>query len=389
MKTPAEISVKLRSQWTRADKREPRLLGGAGAWPVAEAIGLPKPIQISTNLDAVKRHIQQWRNVTIGEVNWREVSYRATAEPVSVPESWQLNKPTEWIAACADNTIYAEFQQLGVLVENADKCFHPLLVRRFSLWREKPQQEVVQACRLASILKPGCAEGKPLRALSLNGIDTKFFERNATLITALLDVRYDGEVSRLGLEPFLNAHVDGDHWVLLVDLDGSLLPFKKQRITTDELGTTTLPGRRLLIVENESCLHHIPLLKDTLVVLGAGFDLGWTTNPSLQNKVIAYWGDIDTWGLNYLSAARANLPALTPLMMRKEIYFRYQNSAVAEPVVAGTDIPSKLTHAEAVLYHVLLNSRNGRLEQEFLPLEFSTNEISHWAEETAPVRSGD
>ncbi len=42
-------------------------------------------------------------------------------------------------------------------------------------------------------------------------------------MTAMLDVRYEGEVSKLGLETFLNAHRDDDHWLLIFDLDGGLL----------------------------------------------------------------------------------------------------------------------------------------------------------------------
>ena len=66
--------------------------------------------------------------------------------------------------------------------------------------------------------------------LSIEGIDTKFFERNAQLVTALLDVRFDGEVSKIGLASFLGAFTESDHWLLLLDLDGSLLPFKQMRV---------------------------------------------------------------------------------------------------------------------------------------------------------------
>ena len=378
MKSPAEIAVKLRSQWSRADKRESRLLGGAEAWPITESIGVPKPSVLATDLDRVKRHIEQWRRVKLGEVVWREVAYRATTEPVRVPASWHLNKPTEWIAACADKVITAEFDQLGTLAEQTDACFHSLLIRRFSLWRNKPLAEVTQACHLATLLEPGCAEGKPLRALSLAGIDTKFFERHSRLVTALLDVRYEGEVSCIGLEQFLGALVEGEHWVLLIDLDGQLLPFRKQRIATSELIEVRLPGKRVLIVENESCLHHLPPLDNTLAVLGAGFDLGWTANPSLKDKAIAYWGDIDTWGLQCLSAARANLPQLSPLMMSGDVYDKFQSSAVPEPVVAGTDMPGVLTDDEKALYSSLLDSDRGRLEQEFLPLDYAAAEITSW-----------
>jgi hypothetical protein len=51
----------------------------------------------------------------------------------------------------------------------------------------------------------GCATGQPLRMLSVDGNGTKFFERHSRLITRLLDQRYDHEISRIGLDVFLEA----------------------------------------------------------------------------------------------------------------------------------------------------------------------------------------
>ena len=104
---------------------------------------------------------------------------------------------------------------MATLAGQTDSLFHSLLVRKLSLWRGRLAAEVVQAARLALALSPNCAAGRPLRMLSMEGIDTKFFERNAQLATALLDVRFDGEVSRIGLESFLGAFAEGDHWLLL------------------------------------------------------------------------------------------------------------------------------------------------------------------------------
>lgn len=378
MKSPAEIAVKFRRQWNNANKRESRLLGGVDAWPVCESIGLPKPRVLASDLDSVRRHVDQWRMVQTGEVIWQQVSYRATAEPVSVPALWQLNKPSQWITACADKTISTEFDRMVTLAESTDPMYHSLLIRRRSLWRDKPLSEVIQACKLATALELGCANGKPLRTLSLEGIDTKFFERNGALVTRLLDVRFDGEVSRIGLEVFLDALSDGDHWLLLVDLDGQLLPFKKQRIASAELATASLPGQRLLIVENESCQHQLPELRDTIAILGAGFDLGWAVNPCLSTKQIAYWGDIDTWGLHCLSRARAHLPHLCPLLMTEALFNQHNEAAVSEPVVAGTDVPANLQECEAELYRKLLSSDRGRLEQEFLAGDLVLQHIRCW-----------
>lgn len=377
MKSPAKLVHKLRRQWEHASHREERLLGGK-AWPLVLSIGRPPPGQVASNLDAVRKHVEEWRAVRSGTVVWESIAYRAVAEPVSMPLRWQLDGPADWIEICADRSMRDEFEALARYIEETDPVFHSLLVRRRSLWRGKPVDEVLQAARLAMTLAPGCAEGLPLRALSLAGIDTKFFERNARLVTALLDARYDGEAGRIGLHPFLGALAEGDHWLLVVDLDGGLLPFAKQRVRSAELRTAGIPAERILIIENESCQHLLPPAPGTVAILGAGFDLSWTDGEWLASKKVAYWGDLDTWGLRFLAMARSSMPHLTPLLMTSEVFARYGHAAVPEAVTAGSECPAGLIEAEAVLHSRLLQAPRGRLEQEFLPAELVQNAIMDW-----------
>lgn len=91
---------------------------------------------------------------------------------------------------------------------------------------------------------------------------------------------------------------------LVVPLQPELLPFKRLRLTTSELAETPLPASRLLVVENEQCVHLLPeVLPDTLAVLGSGLDLQWLVSAHLAGKQIAYWGDMDIWGLLMLARA--------------------------------------------------------------------------------------
>lgn len=380
MKSPAELKVTLRQQWDAAGKREARLLGGSAAWPIVVSIGRPKPRVVASDLDAVKRHVDEWRGVKFGEVIWQAISYRAASDPVEMPLYWKLQRPSEWVAACEDKSIREEFQSMSVFIERTNECFHPLFVRRRSLWREKSVDEILQATRLALALEPLCAANKPLRSLSLEGIDTKFFERHSRLITALLDARFDGEVSRIGLETFLGAISEGDHWLLVIDLDGTLLPFRKQRVRSSELKETPLPGKRILIVENESCQHQLPEVSETIAVLGAGFDLDWIEGGWLQSKLLGYWGDIDTWGLQFLATARRRLPHLVALLMTSDIYEQNRVATVPEHIIAGAELPVGLNDRERTLYERLLSESRGRLEQEFLSANVVREAIHCWCD---------
>lgn len=380
MKSPAELKMLFRRQWETGAHREARLLGGSDAWPIVASIGRPKPKVFASDFDAIKRHVDEWRRVKVGEVVWEAISYRATSNPVEMPVFWKLRNSTEWVAACDFRSIREDFQSLSVFIEQTDASFHSLLIRRRSLWNDRPIGEVIQAARLALELEPLCADNKPLRTLCLQGIDTKFFERNAGLLTALLDVRFDGEVSRIGLEAFLGAIAGGEHWLLVTDLDGSLLPFRQQRVRSSELKDMPLPGTQVLIVENESCKHHLPDAPETIAVLGAGFDLEWIRGPWLHSKRIGYWGDIDTWGLQFLAAARQSLPHIEALMMTPEIYEQHLAAAVPEPIVAGAEVPATLNDLERALYERILNEPRGRLEQEFLPEPLIHEAILRWCD---------
>lgn len=378
MKSPTDIGRSLARQWQRSSVRLERLLK-PGSWPQSFNIGKPSARLFTDNIQAVLRHVENWRSVKVGKVGWESVSYRAGLAPISLPMRWHLHGPSEWIAATDDPAIRQEYAQLEYLIEQIDSSFHALLVAQRNLWLTKAPGEVIAAAQLATRLSPGCAQGRPLRLLAEYGLDTKFFERNTTLLTQLLDVRFDGAVSELGLTTFLDALEESNHWVLVAPLQSGLLPFKRLRVTTAELAQASLPCSRLLVVENEQCIHLLPDVPNAIAVLGAGLDLEWLSSPSLAGKQIAYWGDMDTWGLLMLARGRVHQPKIKALLMEQEFFDQYARAhAVVEPIKAQDVVPTGLLADEGVFYRYLLAQERGRLEQEFLPREQVGLVISRW-----------
>ena len=317
----------------------------------------------------------------VGNVEWMPVAYRAGLTPVSMPLRWQLNSPSEWIAAIDDPRICLEYARLEHVVEQVDSVFHTLLVAQRNLWLTKPCEEVIAAARLAMQLSPGCAGGRPLRLLGDYGIDTKFFERNSNLLTRLLDERFEGAASEQGLTTFLDAFEENNHWVLVAPLEAGLLPFKRLRLTTAELAETTLPGSRLLVVENEHCLHVLPEVRDAVAVLGAGLDLQWLGSAQLTGKQTAYWGDMDTWGMLMLARARLHRPGISALLMQQPLFEQHcAGNAVIEPTPAQDATPHGLLAGEGDFYQYLLRQPRGRLEQEYLPTVQVELAIREWSE---------
>lgn len=380
MKSPAELASRLARQWHNADLREQRLLDPE-SWPLRIPIGKPTGRAIRDDLDAVRRHLQLWRKVTVGRVDWQVVRSRSASDEIQVPVAWVLESPSEWIQTTGDRDVHREYQTLSRLAYAIDQHFHRLVIRRRRLVLDKPESEVIRCAELALQLRPGLAAGKPLRALSIAGIDSKFFERNRQLIIQMMDILFDGEVSEMGLEAFLDAEDEGHHWLLIADLDGQLLPFSQMKVRASELQQTPLPGQRLLIVENERCLHQLPATPGTIAVLGSGLNLSWLKAEWLTYKDVAYWGDLDTWGLAMLARARKYRPGLTPLLMTCAIFDEFgYGKAVQEPYPASPEPSGDLTPEEAALYSRLLEQERGRLEQEFLPATAVHAAIEHWLE---------
>lgn len=368
MRTSNELALRLARQWQQAELREQRLLHPA-SWPLRLPIGKP-PARLLNELPATLReHLQDWRAVRVGQVVWAAQNYRGAGEAIEIPLEWRLDTPSQWVAACNNNTVREEYRQLEWLVARIDPRFAPLLIRRRALWRDRPIEEVALACTLALQLAPGCAQGLPLRAIPLPGADSKFLERHRSLMTALLDLLYDEQAGAVGLEGFLGAADSAAHWLLVVPLEQGLLPFRQLRLRAEELNETPLPARRILVVENERCLHQLPELPDTIAILGAGLDLHWLRAPWLAGRKLAYWGDIDSWGLTMLARAREAQPEVHALLMDEATFTRHSRHAVAEPNAAATEPPRALNVAEQALYRKLLTLDRGRLEQEYLPVE--------------------
>lgn len=394
MKSPQDLATRLAQQWQSADWRERQLLGGAGAWPVVLSVGQPTAQVFMDDSALLRSHLQQWRGIEqqgLGTVQWQARRYRGSNDVIEVPTHWQLARPSEWLAAIQQlkapghAQIRADYARLSAIIKAVTHSgFQHLLVRRLTQWQHIAASDVIAAAQMALQLEPGCAQGKPLRALAVQGNDSKFYERHAGLLTALLDQRFDKEASRQGLTTFLGALAEDDHWLLVVPLAPGLLPFARQRVPASELQATPLPANRILLVENERSLHQLPQpLEDTIAILGAGLNLNWLDAPWLRERSVAYWGDLDTWGLAMLVTARQHLPHLHALLMDQTTFDTHSHLAVTEPVHAEK-FPA-LPPGEAALDAHLRRLEHGRLEQEFLPASLVKQAVRAWADQAATI----
>ena len=202
------------------------------------------------------------------------------------------------------------------------------------------------------------------------------------MLTRLLELRFGEGIGEQGLERFLDAADEGEHWLLVAPLDAGLLPFEQLRLRSSELRRTALPGSHVLVVENERSLYQLPELPGTLAILGAGLNLGWMQATWLAGRATAYWGDLDTWGLAMLADARRRQAQIRALMMDQATFDAFApQHAVVEPVSADPEPPAGLDAQEQTLYRRLQGLDKGRLEQEFLPVEWVHRVVKQWRED--------
>ncbi len=371
MKSALQLSNRLAAQWLSADHREQRMLSGSD-WSLRLPIGKPSAKMFTGQSLQVQQHLANWRKQQIGQVEWASVKYQSASEPVEMPVYWLIDTVDEWIAASGDPQVKMEFEQLIGVLQQIEPIFHHLIVRHRSLWTNKNNlnhETLVRCCQLAMRLESGMAMGRPLRAVSITGFDSKFLENQRGLLSQLLNIRFAGVLKDQNLEEFLDASEKGEHWLLLKPLARGMLPFEQLRVRASELAQIELPAQNLIIVENEQCHHQLPELENTLAILGGGLNLLWLANAHFKTKKIIYWGDIDSWGLKMLAMARHHQLNLQPLLMDLATFNQYQRFAVPEPGHAGFASPTGLTATEGELYQVLLKSTRGRLEQEYIAAE--------------------
>lgn len=384
MKSPHLLRERLRRQWNAAPTRIERMLGNVNVWPIELPIGLPTARQFVEDARAVREHVNAWRAVSVGRVVWKEAKYREAASAVQLPNVWELSDSVEWTKAADDAQMQREERVITDLLRKISEPWaREIVVRYASDFSELSRDQCLQLVDVAASLEVGCAAGRPLRALSVCGTDSKFFERHRWLITRLLDARYEGSVSDVGLEEFLNAQREHEHWLLIAQLFDGPLSFMQLRVPASALLTVALPCTHVLIVENERSLHQLPRLESTVAILGAGRNLSWLRADWLADRRVAYWGDIDTWGLAMLAQARDHRPQVAALLMNRRTYEGSCGAAVAEPrrFATAESAPQGLTDDERALFEYLASSDKGRLEQEFLPTDVVHQALRRWRDD--------
>lgn len=388
---PSDVVQDLRRlEWDNAGRLRDRLLGLRG-FPISQPLKPPTASHALTDINHFHTWIDAWRHWPKQEqVVWITRQYRALGGEIEVPERVELNSVQALIEALGAEAVQrahgwqVRMQPLLTL----DKSLYETLIRHIHVLETLAINEVERLAGVLLQLKRGMGEGRYLRALSVRGIDTKFLETYQALLSVLLDALHDGAVTAVGgLEAWLGCRATPSNWIYVRPLCANVCQqmggFTVLQLPLEQLLEQPLPGRRVLVVENTQAGYALPDLPDTVAVFGGGRNTRWLQASWLESRHVAYWGDLDSWGLRILAEARQVYPNLQALMMDDATLLAHLDQGGPESGPAA--LPGiGLLPDERRLFEGLLNGKYGigRLEQEFLNQDYIQARLNDWVRET-------
>jgi len=383
---PDNVLEQLRTrEWLNTENLRGRLSGDR-PFPIRIALKAPTGAQALADLEHFLRFIESWKRwPNQSQVDWQIKKFQQLGEQ-TLPVAVQIESMSALIAVLGSKAEVRKqrWEQLMRPLLNLDARLSSVLIRQLSVLESMAPDDSALLAQLLPQLRRGMGQGAYLRALPLKGVDTKFVENYQGLIEALVDRLHEGEVTEQGgLSNWLACIANPSGWLLVRPLCRQsrerLAGLPIMQMDTRTLQNHVLPAGRILVVENKQSGYALPKLDDTIAVFGGGRNTAWMDAEWLKQKSIAYWGDIDSWGLTILSDARRRQPHLQALMMDEDTLLEHRKRMVEEECPQGK-LPEYLTEAERQLFERLQSRyyEKTRLEQERLAPDYIRTCLLGW-----------
>lgn len=383
---PDEIRARVEMVEWKNNRNLKDLMVGRKLFPLRYSLRAPNARHAIEDLVHLENYVSAWRSFTPQEwIEWKEVSFR-NLHTQRLPTHLVIPDIQALIKFIGED---AEKQSL-----HWESVIHPILnlypqlyitlIANLMFLDQMAANEGERIAKLLPSLKRDMGKGQYMRALPIRGVDTKFIERNLPLIEPLMDYLCEGEILKAGgLLAWLGCTPKPTNWIAVRPLCENtkkvLGGFDCIRVPVIELVSKGLPGCNVLIVENLESGFGLPELTDTVAVLGCGKNLSWMANEWIQSRKVAYWGDIDSWGLHILDLARGYCSSIVSLMMDEITIETHSDQMVREDKFISPET-SRLTKEERIVLQNLLDHRypGTRLEQEKLRQDYILSRLHQW-----------
>ncbi|MCR5084529.1 MAG: hypothetical protein K6A65_03375 [Succinivibrionaceae bacterium] len=380
MRFPKEVAAELERREVANTSNLVRRLQGLRPYPIRVPLHRPCEREILRDVARYESFLAGWERLGHQRlIEYVEVSYKGGTYGKRVPDCLVLGSLEDLLLMVQPALAAQVRETLGRIGELAATLGLADPGPLYPLYRMlEPSAlgagEFSDLKLLLPQLSPGMGRGLYLRALPLEGIDTKYVEGHEKLIYGVLRAAGWIPDSAPNLGGYLGITPKPSGFVYLRRLDPALAsPYALAKVSVDDLARQEPPGRRLLVVENEQSGFAIGSYPQSTVIFGCGNDLAWARNAWMGNKErILYWGDLDSWGFFMLAQFRASCAQCgarvdsvmmdLALLQMPEHQARLVRDNVAQPAIDE----GSLTEGELAALHYLMERPDGRnrLEQE-------------------------
>ncbi len=370
--TSANLRAQLQKSWDRGEWLR-YLVTDESCFPKKLSLKIPTSTEMTHDFAAVRAWVKELDALAHCRVVRREFKHRTLGNNAIPAEIW-LDSPEQVWAWLGKKREVARFQNLlDVMAAQQPNLLNWLVKNPLKALNLADDWQ-----RLLDFVAWRQAHPRPdiyLRQVDLPSIDTKWIEQHRGVLSVWLDATLPDEQidsTATGAKQFAARYGfrDKPEQVRFRVLDGAaLFGCTVQDLTLDAASFAQLdcPVSQVFIVENEITYLAFPPVKNSWVILGAGYGFDMLRSAHwLARCRVYYWGDLDTHGFAILDQLRSHYPHVESLLMDRATLLKYQCFWGAEPTATQRDLP-RLTAAESALYDDLRGQRiqsNLRLEQE-------------------------
>lgn len=396
--TPVDIKARAQKLWDSGRFLQAWLRDEA-FFPVEIGLRPPSGAEVLSRFAEVRRWIDQLSAQSKDAIGH---GYRIADQVVQhrqlgsqrIPQQALIENEADFLRLVAKQQAFARFRGLAQVTRERLPALEAFLQAKPLVVLDHAEEWPRMLAVCAYFLKNPRPD-RYLRQLDIEGVDTKFIERHAALLSELLNVvlptgawdegvkgarRQDFE-RRYGLrfeQPLVRFRILDERLSLggMTDLTVPLAEFGRLA-----LGGRDLILERVFITENKTNVLCFPDVPRSLVVFGVGYgiqalaDIAW-----MREATIHYWGDIDSHGFAILSQLRGYFPHVRSLLMDRE-------TLLANRALWGQEPADKrfrgelenLSPEERALYRELRDdalAERIRLEQERIPFAHLARALS-------------
>ena len=186
---PEEVIEELRRvEWDHPGRLRDRL-SGERRFPIKQLLGLPTGSQALSDIGHFHDYVAAWRQwPNPHQVIWTSRQFRQLGT-CDVPERLEIGSIQALIEVLGSLAIERSAGWAARMepLLTFNKSLYPVLIKQILELEKLSVADTKLLAHVLPQLQSGMGEGRYLRALPLQGVDTKFLETNQSLITALLD----------------------------------------------------------------------------------------------------------------------------------------------------------------------------------------------------------